>query len=105
MGFPLAMSRERFWNPMSIMAPSPPMLRMGGQRWNSSSVNWRQSKASRNAWNASASYEPSASCRALRMDTKWSDIFRMCPSKTPMAMLGASWKRWFTQGKGYGLYG
>ena len=34
-----------------------------------------------------------------------SAIFRMLPSNTPMAIEGASWKRWFTHGYGYGLYG
>ena len=42
---------------------------------------------------------------ARRTALKPSAIFRMCPSKMPMAIDGASWKRWFTQGKGYGLYG
>ena len=34
-----------------------------------------------------------------------SAILRMCPSKTPIATEGESWKRWLTQGNGYGLYG
>ena len=38
-GLPLASSRLRFWKPMSIIAPSPPIETIGGQRKNSSSVN------------------------------------------------------------------
>ena len=34
---------------------------------------------------------------------KLSAIFRMWPSNTPMATEGESWKRWLTQGYGYGF--
>jgi hypothetical protein len=38
-GLPEASRRERFWKPMSSMAPSPPITSIGGQRANSSSSN------------------------------------------------------------------
>ena len=42
---------------------------------------------------------------ARRTAMNASAILRICPSNRPMAMLGESWNRWFTQGNGYGLYG
>jgi len=44
MGLPDIIMRDRFWKPISYMAPSPPMETTGGQRWNSSSVNCFQLK-------------------------------------------------------------
>ena len=46
---------------------------------------------------------PTTSDSARRTATKLSVILRMWASNSPMAMDGESWKRWLTQGKGYGL--
>src|ERR1035437_11114910 len=90
---------------MSSMAPSPPMEMIGGQRKNSSSVNSFQLNDASSGSCTTASYFPSASFSARRTDTKPSVILRMCASNRPMASDGESWKRWFAQGNGYGLYG
>ena len=43
-GMPDIMARERFWKPMSYIAPSPPRLTTGGQSSHSSSENLLQAK-------------------------------------------------------------
>jgi pyruvate-ferredoxin/flavodoxin oxidoreductase len=68
-----------------------------------SSVNARQSKASKNASCTAGSYASSSSSSARRTAAKASAILRACPSKMPIAIEGASWNKWLTQGKGYGL--
>ena len=92
--------RERFWKPMSYMAPSPPTATTGGQSWNSSSLNCRQSKYVKKASCSSGRYFPSSSSCAIRTALKPSAILRMCPSNTPIATDGESWNRWLLHGKG-----
>ena len=43
-GLPDIIRRDRFWKPMSYIAPSPPTATTGGQSSHSSSLNCRQSK-------------------------------------------------------------
>ena len=44
MGLPDIIARDRFWKPMSYMAPSPPTATTGGHSRNSSSLNCSQVK-------------------------------------------------------------
>jgi hypothetical protein len=43
-GMPVIRARDRFWKPMSYMAPSPPMATTGGHSRHSSSLNFSQLK-------------------------------------------------------------
>jgi hypothetical protein len=43
-GMPVIRARDRFWKPMSYMAPSPPMATTGGHSFHSSSENFSQLK-------------------------------------------------------------
>ena len=99
-GMPDISARDRFWKPMSYIAPSPPTLTTGGQRCHSSSLNCSQAKRRKKSSCFSGEYWPASSSSAMRTALKPSAIFAMWPSNRPIATDGESWNRCEVHGKG-----
>ena len=99
-GLPDINKRDRFWKPMSYMAPSPPRLTTGGHSSHSSSLNCCQSKRLKNSPSRSTMKSPPSSMSAMRTALKPSAILAMWPSNRPMATEGESWNRCDVHGKG-----
>ena len=104
-GLPDISIRDRFWKPMSYIAPSPPRLTTGGHSFHSSSLNCSQLKRLKKAPSRSSTYWPASSISAMRTALKFSAILAMWPSNRPIATDGESWNRCEVHGNGYGWYG